>query len=113
MRYRAWLPVLLLLAACSSDPPDSSKLTFTNSSWDRVNVEVVITRSADCDNRGEGYVSTQEFFILKDKMQTVVAPNGTSVCWRHDRNPSNPTPGVWSGWSRAVLFPGTDTKTEV
>jgi hypothetical protein len=113
MRYRAWLLLLLGLAACSSAPADSSKVTLKNPEWDRVNVQVVITKSADCENRGPEFVGSQEFVLLKDKNQSVIAPNGTSVCWRHDRNPLNPTPGQWSGWSRAIPFPGEDTETDL
>jgi hypothetical protein len=103
---------LLCLAACSGDP-DAAKLTLSNSVWDSVSVQVAITRSADCDNRGPEFVSSDEFIMLKDKTRTVTAPSGTSVCFRHSRNPNNPVPGQWSGWSRAILFPGEDTKTEL
>jgi hypothetical protein len=113
MRYPAWLAALLLLAGCfAADPKGSSKITLKNSFWDRVNVQVVITRGADCDDRGPEFVGQQEFLMVKDGHHTVVAPEGTSVCWRKDRNPGNPAPGAWSGWSRAILFPGEDTETE-
>jgi hypothetical protein len=112
MRYWHWLPGLLWLTACSSDP-DAAKLTLTNSQWDTVNVQVVITRSADCENRGPEFVGSEDFVVLKDKTRTVSAPSGTSVCFRHSRNPAKPVPGQWSGWSRAILFPGEDTTTEL
>ena len=113
MRYRAWLPLLFGLSACTGAPKDASKITLNNHEWDRVNVQVVITKSANCDDRGPEFVGEQDFFLLKDKNQTIVAPNGTSVCWRHDRNPSKPAPGEWSGWSRAIPFPGEDTETDL
>ncbi|HYM72791.1 MAG TPA: hypothetical protein VET89_07405 [Stellaceae bacterium] len=113
MWKRAWLAALLLLAACGSDSRDTSKLTLKNSFLDRVNVQVVITKSSDCDNRGPEFVGQQEFVLVKDRSRTILAPNGTSICWRKDRNPANPTPGQWSGWSRAILFPGEDTETEL
>jgi hypothetical protein len=113
MRPRAWLPVLLCLAACSSDPPDSSKLTLRNTVWDHVNVQVVVTKSADCESRGPEFVGSQDFVLHRDQTKVIVVPNGTSVCWRHDRYPNNPTPGAWSGWSRAILFPSEDTTTDI
>jgi hypothetical protein len=112
MRYWLWLSGLLCLVACSGDP-DAAKLTLSNSVWDSVSVQVVITRSADCDNRGPEFVSSDEFVVARDKTRAVTAPSGTSVCFRHSRNPNNPVPGQWSGWSRAILFPGEDTKTEL
>src|SRR5215813_1952476 len=99
MRFRAWLPALLCLAACNAPPSDSSKVTLRNTQWSRVNVQIVITKSEDCDNRGPGYVSSEEFVMQKDVTKTVVAPNGTRVCWRHDRFPNKPTPGEWTGWT--------------
>jgi hypothetical protein len=113
MRRWAWLPLLLGLAACAKNPPGSSQVTLKNPEWDRVNVQVVITKSANCDDRGPEFVGEQDFFLLKDKSQTIVAPEGTSVCWRHDRNPEKPVPGEWSGWSRAIPFPGEDVETGI
>ena len=40
-------------------------------------------------------------------------PDGASVCWRHDRNPNNPKPGDWTDWTRATLFPGQSTSTDL
>ena len=113
MRFRAWLPALLCLAACSSTPNDASKVTLRNMEWDRVNVQIVITRSANCDDRGPEFQSAQDVLMHKEETKTVVAPSGTTVCWRHDRFPNKPTPGEWSGWSRAVPFPGEDTATDL
>jgi hypothetical protein len=113
MRYRAPLILLVALTACSSDSADSAKLTLQNTAWEHVNVQVVITKSADCDDRGPEFVGSQDFYLLKDQSHTVIAPNGTSVCWRHDRFPNKPTPGEWSGWSRAIPFPGEDTATDL
>lgn len=113
MRYLALLPALLALVACSSGSGRSATLILNNPTWDRVNVEAVITRSTDCGNRTEGYVATKEFVMTKDHTHDVEAPNGESICWRHDRNPNNPVPGDWSGWSRATLFPGQTTQTDL
>lgn len=113
MRFQAWLPALLCLAACSSTPEDASKVTLRNTQWDRVNVQVVITRNANCDDRGPGYVSSQDFLMHKDETKTFIALSGTSVCWRHDRFPNKPNPGEWSGWSRAIPFPGENTATDL
>jgi hypothetical protein len=113
MRYRAWLPLLLGLTACASTPKDASKVTLRDAVWDRVNIQVVITKSANCDDRGPEFISQQEFFIIQDKTQIVVAPNGATVCVRHDRNPSKPVAGEWSGWTRIIPFPGEDVETDI
>jgi hypothetical protein len=104
---------LLCLAACSSDPRDSSKLTLRNTAWDHVNVQLVITKAGDCDATGADVVSSQDFVLHRDQTKSIHVPNGTNVCWRHDRFPANPKPGEWSGWSRAVLFPNEDTTTDL
>ena len=115
MRYLATVASLLILTApaCSSDQEGSSKLTLKNTVWDHVNVEAVITRGGDCDQRGSEFVGSQQFVLHRDQTKTVVAPEGTSVCWRHDRYPDKPQPGQWSGWSRAILFPGNDTSSDL
>ena len=113
MRLRTWLPLLLCLAACSSDPRDSSKLTLRNTAWDHVNVQLVIIKVGDCDATGADVVSSQDFVLHRDQTKSFHVPNGTNVCWRHDRFPTNPKPGEWSGWSRAVLFPSEDTTTDL
>jgi hypothetical protein len=113
MRCLASLPALLLLSACSSGSSQSATLTLNDPTWDRVNVEVVITNSSDCDNRGKGFVESKEFVMTKDRSHTIEAPNGESVCWRHDRNPNNPIRGAWSGWSRAPLGPGQHVETDL
>ena len=41
------------------------------------------------------------------------APEGAAVCWRYDRNPNNPVPDAWTGWSRATLFPGQSSETDL
>ncbi len=113
MRYPAWIGACLLLAGCSSGSDHSATLVLNNPYWDRVNVEAVITKSTDCDNRGAAYVATKEFVMVKDRTQKIEAPNAESICWRHDRNPNNPTRGDWSGWSWVTLFPGQETQTDL
>ena len=112
-RSRAWLATLLLLSACSSSSGQSATLLLNNPTWDRVNVEAVITNSADCGNRGKGYVATKTFVMTKGRPVRVEAPNGESICWRKDRNPNNPVPGDWSGWSRIPLAPGQTAETDL
>jgi hypothetical protein len=51
--------------------------------------------------------------MRKNRTETIEVPNGAAVCWRHDRDPKNPAPGVWSGWTRATLFPGQSTETDL
>ncbi len=112
MRF-CWIVTCLALAACSSTSSDKTQLTLNDPYWDRVNVEVVITKSEDCDNRGDGYIRTQELVMRKDRTETIDVPNGANVCWRHDRNPNNPVAGAWSGWTRATLFPGQSAQTDL
>jgi hypothetical protein len=113
MRGRALIVGLLLMAGCSSGSDQSATLILDNPTWDRVNVEAVITRSSDCDERSNGYVETQHFTMGKGQTHRVVAPHAETICWRHDRDPNNPVPGDWSEWSRATLFPGQTTETEL
>jgi hypothetical protein len=113
MRFRAMLAGLLSLAACSSTPSNTASLTLNDPYWDRVNVEIVITKRADCDSRGEGYISTRKMVMRKNTTESIEAPNDASVCWRHDRDPNNPMAGVWSGWTRATLAPGKSAETDL
>jgi hypothetical protein len=112
-RYPAWLSAVLIVSACSSGSSQSATLILSNPSWDRVNVEAVITNSADCDNRGKDYVAIKKFVMTKGHTQKIEAPNAESICWRHDRNPNNPVPGDWSGWSRVPLAPGQTAETDL
>jgi hypothetical protein len=112
-QYPAWLSALFLLGACSSGSSQSAMLILNNPTWDRVNVEAVITNSADCGNRGNGYVATKTFTMTKGHPVHVEAPNGESICWHKDRNPNNPVPGDWSGWSRIPLAPGQTAETDL
>jgi hypothetical protein len=91
----------------------ANRLTLNNSTWDRVNVEIVVTKSANCADRGPEFVSSKEVVLRKDKSEVVDVPPEAAVCWRHDRNPSNPKPGDWTGWSRATLYPGQSAETEI
>ena len=112
-RHPAWLSAVLVVAACSSGSSQTATLILDNEAWDRVNVEAVITNSADCDNRGKEYVETKTFVMTKGQTHKIQAPNAESICWRHDRNPNNPTPGDWSGWSRIPLAPGQTAETDL
>ena len=104
---------LLLLAACSSGPGKVTQLTLNDPLWERVNVEIVLTHSANCNDRGPEFVSRQETVMRKGKTETVDVPADAAVCWRHDRNPDNPKPGDWTGWSRATLMPGQSAETDL
>jgi hypothetical protein len=70
-------------------------------------------RNSNCDDPGPDVVSTQNFVLQMDQTKTISAPDETTVCWRHDRYPANPHPGEWSGWSKAILFPGNDSTTDL
>jgi hypothetical protein len=111
-----WLIGFSLLAGCSmfgSPSGGGSQLTLNDPYWDRVTVEIVITKNTDCDNRGEGYLSSREFVMRKNKTEAIDVPAGANVCWRHDRNPNNPVAGAWSGWTRATMFPGATSDTDI
>lgn len=115
MRF-SWSVGFLLLAGCgmfSSKPADTATLSLNDPYWDRVNVEVVITRSSDCDNRGEGFISSKELVLRKNKTEMVEAPNGAVICWRHDRNPDKPVAGAWTGWTKATLNPGQNAEADL
>ena len=48
---------LLGLAQCAAvlrPPADTAQLTLKDPYWDRVSVEIVITKRADCDSRARG-----------------------------------------------------------
>jgi hypothetical protein len=113
MRFPVVLFAALGAAACSSTSDTSATLVLNNPYWDRVNVEAVITKSTDCNNRGSGYVATKEFVMVKNRTQKIEAPNAEIICWRHDRNPNNPTRGDWSGWSKVTPFPGQETEADL
>jgi hypothetical protein len=113
MRVWVWLPLLLVLTACMSDSANTSKLTLRNTVWEHVNVQVVVSKSSDCNANGPDAVSSQNFVMRIDQLKTIVAPPETNICWRHDRYPNNPHPGEWSGWSRAIPFPGNETTTDL
>jgi hypothetical protein len=112
-RHPVWFAALFALSACGSvGSGPSATLLLNNPTWDRVNVEAVVTKSPNCDNR-DAYVSTQEFVMTKNKTQRIEAPHAENICWRHDRNPNNPIAGDWSGWSRATMFPGQTFETDL
>lgn len=113
MRYLFLLSALLVFSGCSSGSSQSATLILDNPTWDRVHVQAVITRSSDCDERQTGYVATRNFTMTKGQSHKVIAPNAETICWRHDRDPNNPVPGDWSEWSRATLFPGQTTETDL
>jgi hypothetical protein len=104
---------LLLLAACGSQPADSSTLILNDPYWDRVNVEIVVTRRADCDSRAEGFVKTKQLVMRKNTTERFDVPNGATICWRHDRNPNKPAAGAWSDWTKASIDPGGTAETEL
>ena len=106
MRLVVLPAVLSVLAACSSTPRDASVLTLHDPYWERVNVEIVVTKRADCDSRSEGYISSKQVVMRKGRWEEIEVPNGATVCWRRDRDPNAPAAGAWSGWTRATVPPG-------
>ena len=112
MRF-GWLIALAALAACHAPASDSARLTINDPYWDRVNVEVVITKLGDCDSRADGFISEKQLVMRKNKTETFEVPSGANLCWRHDRNPNTPVAGAWSGWTKATLFPGKSAETDL
>src|SRR5438046_3042421 len=96
---------LTAVAGCSRPTADTAQLTLRDPSWDRVSVEIVITKRADCDSRDEGFISTREVVLRRKGYETIDVPAGATVCWRHDRDPNKPVAGAWTGWTRATLVP--------
>lgn len=86
------LAALAVVAGCGGGPKDFSRLTLRDAAWDRVNVEIVVTKRADCDSRAEGFISSREVMMRRKGSETIEVPNGATVCWRRDRDPNAPSP---------------------
>jgi hypothetical protein len=107
---RSTLPIvglgLLCAAACTPPPVQPGSLLLSNPHFGPTHVEAVITTNPDCAARDNGYVSTLAFELPNDATKFLDAPPGADVCWRRDRDPSQPVAGQWSRWDRAYLAPG-------
>ncbi len=110
---RAPVFALAVLTCCSFGKSDTSTLVLRNNVWNRVKVEAVVTRTTDCEQRTGGFIRADNFEMGKNQTHRIEAPNGAIICWRHDRNPNDPESGGWSGWSKATLFPGETTETDL
>ena len=113
MRRFLLLVAIAGLTACSSGGPNTTKLTLNDPYWKQVNVELVITKRGDCASRGPGFVSQQTIVMYKNITRDIDVPNDATLCWRHDRDPDKPQPGVWSDWTRATLTPGESAETDL
>jgi hypothetical protein len=104
-----FLPIALFcVAACApTQPPQPGTLQLSNPDFGPTNVEVVITSNADCASHGPGYLSSFDFVLPNNATKFIDVPPGAEVCWRRDRDPTQPVPGQWSGWDRAYVEPGT------
>ena len=70
---------LALLGGCSSSrPADTARLTLNNPYWDRVNVQLVITRGFDCDSRGDGVIDSRELVMPRNRLEITDVPNGSA-----------------------------------
>ena len=101
------LVALLYAGSCAPQAPGPGRLLLSNPDFPLINVEAVITANADCDARDDGYVSTLEFAMPNNATKFIDVPPGDEICWRRDRDPSQPVSGQWSGWDRAYVEPGT------
>ena len=111
--YFGLIATALLATGCSSFGSGGPHLTLNNPVWDRVDVEIVLTRSSDCNNRGSEFISSREVVLRKDRSEIVDVPAEATVCWRHNRNPNNPKPGDWTGWTRATMYPGQSADVDI
>ncbi len=109
------VPVALLLAACGGKtvPKGFSELVLRDPVWEEVQLQVVMTRNENCEDHGNGFISAKTVVMHKGKDQSFDVPEGASMCWRHNRDPNRPVAGDWSDWSRATLYPGQRTETDL
>lgn len=96
------LCAVIALVASSLPPSDSAPtgiLVLRNTRWDRVQVDVRVGASQDCEQN-----SAQGARVLKrDESWAVVSPE--IVCWRREASPGA-APLVWTVW-QARLVPST------
>ena len=88
-------------------------MILNNPTWDRVNVEAVIHQQRRLRQSRQRLRRDQNIRYDQGSPRAVEAPNGESICWRKDRNPNNPVPGDWSGWSRIPSPPGQTAETDL
>lgn len=104
----------IALGGCSPPPPaDTTRLTLNNPYWDRVNVQLVLTRGSDCDSSGDGVIDSRDLVMIRNRPEIIDVPNGATVCWRRDRDPDKPEAGIWTGWTKATLFPGRNAEADL
>jgi hypothetical protein len=100
--------LLFCAAACApQQPAQPGTLLLSNLDFGPTNVEAVITANPDCAARGPGYVATYEFILPSNATKIIDVPPSAEICWRRDRDPTQPVAGQWSGWDRAYVAPGT------
>ena len=105
---------MLTLGGCSSPPPaDVTRLTLNNPYWNRVNVQLVVTRSSDCGGSGEAVIESRDLVMSRNQPAVIDVPNGAAVCWRRERDPDKPEAGIWTGWTKATLFPGRNADADL
>lgn len=86
---------------------------LNNPHFGPTNVEAVVTSNPDCSSRGPGYVSTLDFVLPNNATKVIDVPPGAEVCWRRDRDPSQPVLGQWSNWDRAYVEPGETIESDL
>jgi hypothetical protein len=106
--------MLVCVAACvPQQPPPPGTLILNNPHFGPTNVEAVITSNPDCSSHGTGYVSTRDFVLPNNATKIIDVPPGAEVCWRRDRDPSQPVLGQWSNWDRAYVEPGATIESDL
>jgi hypothetical protein len=95
--------------------PSPGRLTLNNFSFDRVQVEAVITASEVCNLRIPGD-AVSSFELPLNGTRIIVAPPGADVCWRRRVEPApgqSGTASAWSDWSRAYIARGTPVNARI
>jgi hypothetical protein len=105
--------VLAGLAGCAlpagfAAAPGPGRMTLSNYSLARADVEAVVTSNPDCTvRRGGGFVGESRFALPLNGTRFLAAPAGAELCWRRVLPATSATAAPrWSPWSRVYLMAG-------
>jgi len=91
------------------------RLTLNNFSFDRAQVEAVVTTSPVCNLRAPGEIES-DFELPLNGTRIILAPPGSDVCWRRAVQPAPGPPTAdsgWSDWNRAYVADGTAVNSKL